>query len=371
MAFYIQSVPVDLGDTPLENIYIDLYMPTAPGDYVKVYLLGYRYAQLGEEAKKFSHQNLANNLNLSLKDVLDAWNYWEERSVIQKKWHPDQAESAAADPSSPAFDVVFVSLKQLHLEELHYVEKRSTNASPDHKGPESNPETQEYTASPTDIMSAVRDPELRDLFEQINKIMQRSLVPNEQMEVLQWIQHYNLDPEIVRQAFLYAVQQREVRSVRYVGGIIRNWQDQGLRDSRSLTHHLDRQGERYRLYDEIFRELGFFSRMPTQAESRLMDQWFDDYGFSMEMILKACSYTTQTSRPSIKYIHGILTRWHQEGIKDLKTLEAKEQKKDKPSKEPKKTQFHLADSRGKDYSNEELEDILLGRKRRRTTGEDS
>ncbi len=369
MAFYIQSVPVDLGDTPLENIYIDLYMPTAPGDYVKVYLLGYRYAQLGEEAKKFSHQNLANNLNLNLKDILEAWNYWEERNVIEKKWDAHAAESDHADPYSPAFDVVFTSLKQLHLEELHYVEKKGNATDSSDYSQKSEPDS--YAASPTDIMSAVRDPELRELFQQLNQIMQRSLVPNEQMEVLQWIQHYNLEPEIVRQAFLYACQQREVRSVRYVGGILRNWQDQGLRDSKSLEQHLDRQGERYRMYDQIFRELGFFSRMPTQAEASLMNQWLDDFQFSMEMILKACSYTTQTSRPSIKYIHGILTRWQKEGIKDLKTLEVQEQSKSKPAKEPKKTQFHLADSRGKDYSNDELEDILLGRKRRRTTKEDS
>lgn len=368
MAFYIQSVPVDLGDTPLENIFIDLYMPTAPGDYVKVYLLGYRYAQLGEEARKFSHQNLANNLNIHLKDILDAWNYWEERNVIQKKWNADASQSDRIDPGSPAFDVVFTSLKQLHLEELHYVEKKGKTSTLSDSLPKSEPDP--YTASPTDIMSAVRDPHLQELFQQLNKIMQRPLVPNEQMEVLQWIQHYNLEPEIVRQAFLYACQQREVRSVRYVGGILRNWQDQGLRDSKSLEHHLDRQGERYRMYDQIFRELGFFSRMPTQAESTLMNQWLDEYAFSMEMILKACSYTTQTSRPSIKYIHGILSRWHQEGIKDLATLTAQEQNKSKPAKESKKTQFHLADSRGKDYSNDDLENILLGRKRRRNPKED-
>ncbi len=177
--------------------------------------------------KKFSHQNLANNLNLSLREVIDAWNYWEERNVIQKKWHSDQQETDDNAPATPAFDVIFVSLKQLHLEELHYVEKRSNNHYTETSHHYSTLEPASFTASPTDVMSAVREPELRDLFGQINKIMQRSLVPNEQMEVLQWIQHYNLEPEIVRQAFLYAVQQREVRSVRYVGGIIRNWQDQG------------------------------------------------------------------------------------------------------------------------------------------------
>ncbi|SDZ13181.1 DnaD domain-containing protein [Tindallia californiensis] len=376
MAFYIENLPVDLGDTSVENIYLDLYMPTAPGDYVKVYLLGYRYAQLGEEAKKFSHQNLANNLNMSVKEVLAAWDYWEERNVIQKKWHPGSGVSADREsgPASSSFDVVFTSLKQLHLEELHYAEKKPSGSSAVPYDPPEEPEPV-YAASPTDVIAATRDPALRDLFSELNKIMQRPLVPNEHMEVIQWIQHYNIEPEVVRQAFLYAVEQREVRSVRYVGGIIRNWQDQGLRDPKALAQHLDRQGDRYRMYDQVFRELGFFNRMPTQAEAKLMDQWLDQYHFNMEMILKACSYTIQTSRPSIKYIHGILSRWYQEGIKDIKSLEAHEalkatSRKTAP-KEPKKTQFHLSDSRGKDYSNEDLEEILLGRKRYQKTREDS
>ena len=33
----------------IENIFLNEYMPGAPGDHVKVYLFGYMYAQQGEE----------------------------------------------------------------------------------------------------------------------------------------------------------------------------------------------------------------------------------------------------------------------------------------------------------------------------------
>ncbi|MDW7672563.1 MAG: hypothetical protein SCM88_12840, partial [Bacillota bacterium] len=40
-------------------------------------------------------------------------------------------------------------------------------------------------------------------------------------------------------------------------------------------------------------------------------------------------------------------------------------------RQAKKTGFHLPESRGKDYTNEELEKILLGRKRRPRKGDES
>lgn len=41
MYFIFQEMQIDLGDTPIENIFINDYMPQADGTYVKVYLMGY------------------------------------------------------------------------------------------------------------------------------------------------------------------------------------------------------------------------------------------------------------------------------------------------------------------------------------------
>ncbi|MDU2112007.1 MAG: DNA replication protein DnaD, partial [Clostridiales bacterium] len=42
--FYKEVNDIDLGDTAIPNIFIDIFMPMADGLYVKVYLLGYRQA---------------------------------------------------------------------------------------------------------------------------------------------------------------------------------------------------------------------------------------------------------------------------------------------------------------------------------------
>ena len=42
--FFKEVNEIDLGETTIANIFIDIFMPMANGLYVKVYLLGYRQA---------------------------------------------------------------------------------------------------------------------------------------------------------------------------------------------------------------------------------------------------------------------------------------------------------------------------------------
>ena len=74
MNFYRQKISdFFLRDTDIENIFINEYLPAAPGDYVKVFIYGYMYAQYGME---ISEHMIAEQLGLSEKLVAQAWNYW-------------------------------------------------------------------------------------------------------------------------------------------------------------------------------------------------------------------------------------------------------------------------------------------------------
>ncbi|MBR1989152.1 MAG: primosomal replication protein N, partial [Firmicutes bacterium] len=55
--------------TDVENMFINEYMPGAPGDYVKVYLYGLLYAQHEGE---MTHEALARHLRLSAETVEEA-----------------------------------------------------------------------------------------------------------------------------------------------------------------------------------------------------------------------------------------------------------------------------------------------------------
>ncbi|MCC5909558.1 MAG: DnaD domain protein [Clostridiaceae bacterium] len=354
MSFLKTTASIDLGDTPIENIFIDVYMPMANGTFVKVYLLGYKYACDTDLSKTVSNINLAKNLNIPLSDVLAAWDFWESKKIIKKHFKSPEDEWD--------YGVEFLNLKQLYID---------NNYKPAHATKEDEVEPENYTSSTRDLISANKIPEIKQMFMEINKIIQRSLVPNEKMQILEWFHNYNIDPPLVIKAYSYCMHKKSQKNVKYIGGVLRNWYDMGITTVDALQEYLLKQGERYGSYDRVFKAMGFFRREPSEAEMKIMDKWLDVYSFSMDVVLKACENSVKTSNPNLKYIDGILSDWHKKGInkvEDIEILDERPKPKPRPNptstttKPPQvKTKFHLAESRGSKYDAKELEDMLLKR----------
>ncbi len=66
--------------TNVENIFIYEYLPVSSGDSVRVYLYGLFLCQNSEQDK--SLKEFAETLNLSEKEVVDCFNYWEEFGLV-------------------------------------------------------------------------------------------------------------------------------------------------------------------------------------------------------------------------------------------------------------------------------------------------
>jgi len=84
MSFILETTDIDLGNTPIENIFINDFMPMANGTYVKVYLLGYKYAYDRDGKISVDNDTIAKNLNMPLSEVLEAWDFWENKGIIEK-----------------------------------------------------------------------------------------------------------------------------------------------------------------------------------------------------------------------------------------------------------------------------------------------
>ena len=147
MAFAIeQAKELYLLDTKLENIFINEFMTTAPGDHVKVYLLSLMYANAEIEA---DNSLIAKQLSIEEEDVLKAWNYWEGEGVIRKK-HKNTKDKFN-------YDVEFLSFK-----ERLYGSKTVEKDNPDKKFP-----------------SLLNDSELQNLYQAVQRITGRILVGTE------------------------------------------------------------------------------------------------------------------------------------------------------------------------------------------------
>lgn len=264
-------------DTGVENIFINEHMASAPGDFVKVYLLALMYAGLELD---ITNEEIARHLGMEHEDVLKAWTYWEKIGAVRK------IRKSAEDKFD--YDIEFVVLK----EQLY---GKSTRKN--------------YTVE-SNTQSQMADKEIRDMFDAIEKITGRVISGTEMMEVLSWINDFGATPEIIVYGYSYCVQKKK-KDIKYIAAVIKAWASDGLRDVISVEKYLSENEKKQYLYKRVFQALGF-SRNATEEERRIMDTWFETMEFTLNRVLEACSKTSGISNPNINYVNKVLINWYEE-----------------------------------------------------------
>ncbi|MEL7649616.1 MAG: DnaD domain protein [Sedimentibacter sp.] len=339
MYFILQEMKIDLGDTPVENIFINDYMPLADGTYVKIYLMGYKYAR--DRQNNFNNETIAKDLKLPLSDVLNAWSYWEKEGIVIR--HETEEEYNYA--------VEFVNLKQLYIDNVYkHIAKNM---------PEKN------NAEKDELISSSRNAENKKMMEEIEEMFGRPLKISEKQKIVSWLNTYKTKPEIMAQAFSYCINNKKVKRFSYIESVVSAWHDEGVNDIESMVEFLEKRNDRFSMYSRISKSLGF-NRTLTEAEMKTIDKWIDTWGFSMEMILKCLENSTKINNPNINYFDSIMSSWYEKGIKNVEDL-AKDKKPEPKTKTAakettkQKNKFHNFEQKDKDYSEEELEQIVRKR----------
>lgn len=274
-------------DTDVENIFINEYMTSAPGDYVKVYLFALMYADLGEE---MANETIAKQLGLQEEDVLKAWSYWESMGVIHK--HRKNEDDKFN------YQVEFINLKEL----LYGKEPKKKKKHLD-----------------DNAKLVMADKEVQGMYRSIERIVGRVISGAEMMEILSWINDFNAPPEIIVYAYSYC-KSKEKKNIRYIAAVVKRWVAEGLTDVRAVEDYLKDTDQKHYLYKRVCKSLGF-SRNATEEEQRIMDRWFDEMNYTIDKVLEACGKTSGISNPNINYVNKILTNWYEE--KHGKTVDGK------------------------------------------------
>jgi DnaD/phage-associated family protein len=137
------------------------------------------------------------------------------------------------------------------------------------------------------------------------------LEAREPEEVASWLSEYAMTPEFILCGYKFCAAKRRSTKCRYVGTVLKDWKSKGLSSPAQVEEYLQGIDRHYDLYRQIFRELGF-TRSATEEEKRIMNKWFDDYGFDLNKIKEACGRTAGISNPNINYVDAVLTAWHKE-----------------------------------------------------------
>ena len=332
MYFIFQEMQIDLGDTPIENIFINDYMPQADGTYVKVYLMGYKYAK---DRLDFNNETISKNLNLPLSDVLNAWNYWENEGIIIKHETDDEYN----------YIVEFVNLKQFYVDNV-YKHIRNVN------------DKNSYVDNDK-LISTARNPEIKTMMEEIEDMLGRPLKVSEKQKIITWLNKYKTKPYMMTQAFSYSVNNKKIKRFNYIESVVSAWYDAGVVDLDTMVEYLEKRNDRFSAYSRISKALGF-NRTLTEAEMRTIDRWIDEWDFSMEMILKCLENSTKINNPNLNYFDKILSDWYKNGFKTIDDLK-NDKKPEKTKKETSKSKNKFHNFIQSDITGEELEKIARER----------
>ncbi|MDR2132647.1 MAG: DnaD domain protein [Clostridiales Family XIII bacterium] len=278
-----------LGDTHVENVFVNEMMPSAPGDYVKAYLFALMYAELGLIMR---NEEVAKQLGMEIEDVLKAWSYWEELGVIRKHYE---------DPENRLrYEVEFLNLKAMIYGGRNGKPKDKSNADGLSRG----------------VRDLLANEALRELCRDVESIVGAPLSPEDMQTIASWSEDFGAPPPVIAFAFRHASERKNgaanARKTHYVGKIVQDWMEKELRTVEDVKKYLEENDSRRSAYRRVLKALGM-ARNATEEETRIMDRWFDALGFDMGTVLEACNRSSGINSPNINYVNSILNDWAEKG----------------------------------------------------------
>ena len=247
------------GVTPVENLFIQEYLPAARGDYVKVYL--YALYISAHPKKELSAAEIAQELGMPQSDVEGALRYWERRHLLVR-----------LTDNPPAYQLK--SPAQLLLSGEAGMEADSA-----------------FVAFSEDIYALFGD--------------RRKVRPSEIAQAYEWVQDLGLRQETVLMLLSHCLSTRgaqfsfklaEPEAVR-----MREANVVTAEDAEAFFAHSKKVQDGARA---VLRRLGK-RRQPSQDELDLYRKWTQEWRYEPDAILEACAETTK-GEPTFAYLDGIL-----------------------------------------------------------------
>lgn len=328
--------------TMVANEFIDRYMANANGEYVKVYLYILRHKDEPPSLEK-----VAEDLNHTEADVRRALAYWEKmgalecvskKELVQERAGADFAESQGVPAATRQNQV-------------------SQAMSPEQKAAQTVSRSE---CSSEQLERLQGDGDFSQLLYIAQRYLGKIFTPRD-VEVFAYLYDgLRLPMELLEYLVEYCAQNNHT-SVRYVEKVAMDWHEKGfgtVEEAKEYTSGFTKNSF------SVMRAFGLTGRNPGDVEKEMIERWFNEYGFTKELVLEACRRTLQaTHNPSFRYADRILSDWRKVGVKSLKDVSALDEKH-KGQKRPvqqagyrRPNQFHNFEQRGTDYDSIMLQQV--------------
>ena len=264
------------GVTPVENLFITEYLPSADGDKVKVYLCGLYHSQAQDPG--FGVKEMAAELGLEEGQVLSALRYWERRRLVERTEMIRPTFSIAGHRMLTGQDEMSGDRAFIEFSEAVYAQFGG----------------------------------------------RRKLRPGDISLAYEWIQDLGLPQEVVLMLLNYAADTRGAhfafRSMQPLAVLMR---EEGITSTEQAEQFLSHSKRTHQGARAVLAQFNL-RRLPTEPELALYRKWTEEWRFDDKAVLAACAETVSANNPSFSYLNGILERLKNKGA-GTKPLEVEKQ----------------------------------------------
>lgn len=294
--------------TVVPNLFIDRYMPSANGSYVKVYL--YLLRCLSGSSKPFTLSTAADALDETEKDIVRALSYWEKNNVLSLSREADNSLTGITlldlnvDPVLPqaeSFSGTVIS-----------IEKYRRENRPETEDPYKRPL---YTEDQLEEIRKGNDVSM--VLNVVEVYLERLLTPQDINLVAYLFDKLHFSADLILHLYEYCIGKNK-KKWEYIEKVAISWHQEGI-------DTVEKAREYSILYDTCFNAVNkVFSlgRMPIGPERDFIRKW-SSWKISTELIEEACNRTIMNiNKPDFKYADRILESWHNAGASTLAEVKA-------------------------------------------------
>ncbi len=284
--------------TIIENEFIDRYLAEANGEFVKIYLLLKRH--MNESTGMLSVEEMADLLDCTEKDITRALNYWQKKGLLDYS-DPAISEPAVTKPAA-AEPVVSGTAKKKSAAEKAVTSKQaelSSNVKPYRTKKDHNA--------------------LKELLFVTETYLGKTLSPTDVENINYFYDQLGMSSELIEYLIEYCVENNH-KSMHYIQTVALAWHEQGIKTVQDAKASSSAYNQK--CYS-VLNAFGIKGRAPGTSETTMIKRWYEEYGFTMDMILEACNRTIRSiHQPSFDYADSILKNWKNKGITTPEELQA-------------------------------------------------
>ena len=285
--------------TVVPNLFIDRYMPSANGSYVKVYL--YLLRCLSGASKPFTLSTAADALDETEKDIIRALSYWEKNNVLSLTKEADSLTGITlldlnADPilqQNETFSGTVISIEKYRRENRPEAEEDP------YKRPIYTEDRLEEIRKSNDVSMVLNV---------IEVYLERLLTPQDINLVAYLFDKLHFSSDLILHLYEYCIGKNK-KKWEYIEKVAISWHQEGIDTVEKAREYSILYDTCYGAVNKVF-SLG---RMPIGPERDFIRKW-SSWKISTELLEEACNRTIMNiNKPDFKYTDRILESWHNAG----------------------------------------------------------